>query len=210
MFGKQTLPTTRWDDDLNAKHIMPDYQPYEYLVAGGYLGEIVRLIVSEAVETAGLYSGELPPSLRAAYSLDTRTLALIDMDNTEHLSSSRSILETQHSHADSLSLRDLTFIRETIHCVLARSIAFFATGMHALTSLLEDLEGEAGFPVDLQHISVACDGSIINKYPNYMERAQTLLDQLREHENKDRKRVVLEKTQESAVFGAGVAAAMAE
>ena len=209
MYGKGILPTTRWDEDLNAKHIMPNYQPYEYLVAGGYIGEIVRLILLEACETHGLYEGDFPPSLRLPYSLDARTLALIDVDMTPFLSSSRAILETRHPSSQSLTTSDLHFIRQITRHVVHRSISYFTVGMHALTSLLQDLDAEAGLRIHLDHLSIGCDGSIINKYPGYMERAQALLDELRQHEGNGRKKVVLEKTQDSAVLGAGVAAAMA-
>ena len=57
MYGKTSLPTTRWDDCLNENHMLPDYQPLEYLVAGGYLGEIVRLIICEATANTGLLGG---------------------------------------------------------------------------------------------------------------------------------------------------------
>ena len=209
MFGKNILPTTRWDDELNSKHIMPDYQPYEYLVAGGYIGEIVRLIMREATDRVGLYGGSLPDSLQIPYSLDARTLALIDVDASPSLSSSKSLLETRHPSGYALAYSELLFIRRTIRSVTSRSIAYFSAGMHALTSLLEDLEIQAGLSLDLDHISIGCDGSIINKYPGYMEGAQTLLDQLRQHESTASRRIILEKTQESAVFGAGIAGAMA-
>lgn len=57
MFGKDILPTTRWDERLNNDHMHPNYQPFEYLIAGAYMGEIVRLIICEATATAGLFSG---------------------------------------------------------------------------------------------------------------------------------------------------------
>lgn len=209
MYGKATLPTTRWDEDLNARHIMPNYQPFEYLVAGGYIGEIVRLILCEAAETTGFHGGSLPTSLQPSYSLDTRTVALIDVDQSELLQTTRSIWQNRHPSSHELTVSELFFLRRVIQSVVHRSISFFATGIHSLTSLLEDLEAEAALPLDLEYISIGCDGSIINKYPGYMERAQELLDTLRHHESGGKRRVILEKTQNSAVLGAGVAGAIA-
>ena len=54
MFGKDILPTTTWDDELNARHMRPDFQPFEYLTTGRYLGEIVRLVLVDAIASAGL------------------------------------------------------------------------------------------------------------------------------------------------------------
>ena len=78
MFGKNILPTTRWDDYLNKMHVRPDFQPLEHLISGRYLGEIVRLILVEAVQVAGLFGGEVPSGLLNAYSLDTSILACFE------------------------------------------------------------------------------------------------------------------------------------
>ncbi|KAK5175939.1 N-acetylglucosamine kinase 1, partial [Cryomyces antarcticus] len=78
MFGKNILPTTRWDDYLNITHMNPDFQPLEYLISGRYLGEIVRLILLEAIQAAGLFGGEVPEQFINPYTLDTGTIAAIE------------------------------------------------------------------------------------------------------------------------------------
>ena len=78
MFGKNILPVTRWDDYLNVTHMHPDFQPFEHLISGRYLGEIVRLILLEAVQTAGLFNGQAPESLAQPYNLDTGILAAFE------------------------------------------------------------------------------------------------------------------------------------
>lgn len=78
MFGKGILPATRWDELLNRKHRRPDFQPFEYLMGGHYLSEIVRLVLVEAVSTARLFRGQVPDRLLEPYSLDTSTLAAIE------------------------------------------------------------------------------------------------------------------------------------
>jgi len=78
MFGKGILPLTRWDRQLLDSHPRPDFQPLEHLVSGFYIGEVCRLALLEAIETAGLFGGIVPPSLLVPYSLDTETLSLIE------------------------------------------------------------------------------------------------------------------------------------
>lgn len=78
MFGKGILPVTKWDEDLNAAHILPDFQPLEHLVSGRYLGEVARLIIIDGVRTANLFDGSIPPSLEKPYSLDTEILARME------------------------------------------------------------------------------------------------------------------------------------
>ena len=216
MFGKNIFPTTRWDESLNASHMMPDYQPLEYLIAGVYISELVRLVLKEAASKVNLWGGSLPSSLQSPYTLDSKTLAIIDMDPSMLKQTSKSFLEEEYPSPFSLSNSHLNFILNTIHVITRRSIAFFAAGVHALTSLIDDLDIEAGLPSRQDHFSIGCDGSIINKYPEYMERAQKILDDLKQREEinsrerKIRKRVILEKTKNSAVLGAGVAAALAK
>ena len=213
MYGKNIFPTTRWDEYLNDHHILPDYQPFEYLTAGGYMGEIVRLIIVEAVRTTGIFAGVLPSSLATPYVLDTRTLALIETDSSPGLADAIELLRHNPPSAHKPTFADASFVQQTIRCVSSRSIAYFSTGIHALASLLQELEIKAGFRDEMDYISLGCDGSVINKYPGYMDRAQEILDQMISSSSEDGggggKRVILEKTKNSAVLGAGVAAALA-
>jgi hexokinase len=77
MFGADILPFTAWDKEIKAFHSRPDFQPLEYFVSGGYLGEIVRLILVEGIESAELFGGVIPQSLTERYSLSTKTISLI-------------------------------------------------------------------------------------------------------------------------------------
>jgi len=76
--GAGLLPATRWDERLRRAHAAPDFQPFEMLVGGRYLGEIVRLLLLEGVTAAGLFGGEVPKGFDEPYGLDTGTLAAID------------------------------------------------------------------------------------------------------------------------------------
>lgn len=78
VFGGRIWPMTIWDKDLDRAHVRPGVQPLEYLVGGRYLGEIVRLILLDAVGTVGLFGGKLPELLTPPYSLETKTLADIE------------------------------------------------------------------------------------------------------------------------------------
>ena len=137
--------------------------------------------------------------------MDTKDLALIDTDATHELVASRAVFHLRHPSAHFPSESDVIFIKDVMKRVSSRSIAYFAVGIHALTALLQRLEA-----IETDHITIGCDGSIINRYPGYMERAQASLDQMIESEYLHNKiRVSLERTTDSAVLGAAVAGAMA-
>lgn len=78
MFGRGILPYSRWDEQLLATHSKPEFQPMEHFVSGGYLGEIARLVLVEGIQTAGLFGGVVPPTLRERYSLNTETISRIE------------------------------------------------------------------------------------------------------------------------------------
>lgn len=229
MFGKSILPSTRWDKALNTSHPLPDYQPLEYLIAGRYMGEIVRLILVEATAAAGLFGGLLPPSLVNRYSLDTSTLAAIERDTSTSLAPSLALFIELHPLSSSSrppTYKDMAFIRQVIRSVSRRSSAYFTTSLHALCCLLHNIdEPPSSSDSDAstissssssgrhQNVSIGCDGSVINKYPGYMARSQEILDNLiaidDTSQGNDKTRYTLEKTQDRAVLGAGVAGAMA-
>jgi len=78
MHGKNIWPATRWDRHLNETHTIPDFQPFEYLVGGRYLGEIMRLVLVEAIDEGLLFDGETPNRLREPYALDAGILAAFE------------------------------------------------------------------------------------------------------------------------------------
>lgn len=207
MFGKDVFPTTRWDEHLNAHHILPDYQPLEYLLAGKYIGEIVRLILVEATETCGLFNGRLPQALSRHFSLETRTLAFIEAEPFPYLTVAMYLTDQWQLEAAPNST-EIRFIRQVVLAVTRRSQGYFTAAVHALTLLLHDLD-DSLLESGLDHISIGCDGSVINKYPEYMEKSQMLLDEMVRADRAGQKRAILENAEECAVLGAGVAAAMA-
>jgi hexokinase len=78
MFGAGILPSTIWDDALRAAHPNPTFQPLEHFVSGGYLGEIVRLVLVDGIQNAGLFGGVVPASLKERYSLETETISYME------------------------------------------------------------------------------------------------------------------------------------
>ncbi|KAJ5204172.1 Hexokinase-1 [Penicillium cinerascens] len=226
MFGGGVLPMTRWDDILNRTHLRPDYQPLEYMITGRYLGEIVRLIIVEAVETAGLFNGELPHSMREPYSFDTSIVAFLEEDSSISLASSAALLQKEHTFPSSPSVEDLRFLRRICQVTSRRAAAYLATGIHSMWCLRNEVE----FPsstTDLlskespevtviesdssaKNVSIACDGTVINKYPGFRDTCQRYLDQLSAQSHPSSVSAIrLVPAHESAILGVAVAVAVA-
>lgn len=230
MFGGGILPMSRWDEYLDRTHLRPGYQPLEYMITGRYLGEIVRLIMVEAVQTARLFGGELPHSMREPYSFDTSIVAFLEADTSSSLSSSAALLQKEHTFHTSPSVEDLRFLRRVCQAVSQRAAGYLATAIHSMWCL----RNEAEFPhtststkdqqvtvveseEQSRSLSIACDGSVINKYPGFRDRCQGYLKQLTKETNLSlgiedsatAPTISLEFAPESAILGAAVAVAVA-
>lgn len=227
MFGGGVLPMTRWDDVLNSTHLRPNYQPLEYMITGRYLGEIVRLIIVEAVETAGLFEGELPHSMREPYSFDTSIVAFIEEDSSVSMATSAALLQKEHTFPSYPSVEDLRFLRRISQFVSRRSAGYLATAIHSMWCLSNEVEYPNKPNPDLlakeapevtvvesedsdQNLTIACDGTVINKYPGFRDICQKYLDQLAEQSHSSTSSPIrLVPAHESAILGAAVAVAVA-
>lgn len=208
MVGKDILPTTKWDDLLNADHPLPDFQPLEYLITGRYLGEIVRLIILDAIETIDLFNGQIPDGMDQAYSFDSRIIAAFESDSTPGLDNAKATFTQAHPTRSPLRLCELEFIRDIASLVSRRAAAYLSTALHALWTIRTEAEGLE--PGDATHVTVACNGTVIEKYPGYRELCQRHLDDMCVQSGASRGAVTLKMAPESSIFGAAVAVACME
>jgi hexokinase len=179
MLGGTSLPRTRWDDTLNTAHPLPNFQPLEYLVTGRYLAEIFRLVLLEAEESIPDFF-PLPQTWRSTpYALDAAFLAVFEADNTPTLSRSRAALIPHYSPGQptQITTKDLAFLRSLAQVVSHRAACYLGTALHALWVVRCESEGIVPGE-DGSRVSVACAGSVVEKYPGYRERCQEVLDEL--------------------------------
>lgn len=210
MFGKGILPVTRWDEELNRTHSAPDFQPLEYMTTGRYLGEILRLVIAEAVGTCQMFDGLMPDSLSDRYTLDTALLAAIEEDTTIGCISSAERIQKEFGLPSLPTTAEMAFLRTVVEAVSHRAAAYMATAIHALWSL------EHGGPHEAtSKTSVAANGSVVLMYPGFRTRCQKYVADLiaagqpstsfgRNHE------ILLQPTHEATILGAAVAVAIAD
>ena len=208
MFGKRVWPVTRWDEELNTQHMLPDFQPLEYLVTGRYLGEIVRLILVEAIRTAGLFNGKMPYHLAEPYALDTRILAAFQSDESKALSGARLAFTKAHALPSPPRQHELEFIRNISQLVSRRAANYLATALHALWTVRTASEGLQ--PGEASRVTIACNGAVVERYPDFRHNCQQRLDELCEISGASKGAVTLEMAPESSVFGAAVAVCCTE
>ncbi|KAI1822062.1 hexokinase-1 [Xylaria intraflava] len=193
MFGHDILPLTRWDERLNDSHPRPDFQPFEHLVSGYYLGEICRLAIVEAVQTTGLLGGELPPSLAEPYSLDTEILSRIEADTSSTLEKALVAFTSAHPCPIPATPSDIAVIRTLASFISRRSAALLGAAVFSLWELRYETataeksrtsaeEKPAGEDEDdlaaSPRTKVAFNGSVIEHYPDFLPKCQTYISTL--------------------------------
>lgn len=208
MFGKGILPETRWDSLLNQTHSLPNFQPLEYMTTGRYLGEILRLIIAEAVNSAGLFDGKFPDSLQEPYSLDTCLLAVVESDESPQLTAAATYLQKSIDLEVTPSAAEMAFIRLVVESISRRASAYIAVAIHALWKVERKVNGTTG----PSRTTIACNGGVIDKYPGFRSRCQAHLAELIGCDAEESTRgseIVLHIADEAAVLGAAVAGAVA-
>jgi hexokinase len=74
--------TTAWDTELDMHSQRPGFQPFEYMVGGRYIGELVRIICYDWFHRSrGIPRSALPQKLIKEYSLTTEFLSLFVASN---------------------------------------------------------------------------------------------------------------------------------
>jgi hexokinase len=108
-------------------------------------------------------------------------------------------LPTPHHYTTS----DAFYLRQICQSVSRRAAAYLASGIHALWALRLTEEGISASSED--HVTIGCNGSVIEKYPGFFDHTQSYLDELCVRSGGRKGGIVLEIAIESAIFGAAVA-----
>ena len=215
MFGKDILPQTRWDEWLNERHVLPNFQPLEYKTTGRYLGELMRLIVVDAIESCTLFGGVVPSVLREPYSLDTAILARLEGDRTLDATDSNAVVEKAFGLPGPPSRHELAFLRLVAQSISRRAAAYLAVSIHALWALQKETDMGLLTPSGAPKTSIACNGSVILKYPGFRERCESYINRLMAESSSaggdcQQGKIALVPTYEAALFGAAIAVALAD
>ncbi|PNS15792.1 hypothetical protein CAC42_4244 [Sphaceloma murrayae] len=243
MHGRNVWPMTRWDRELDRAHERPGFQPFEHFVGGRYLGEIVRLVLVDAVAEVGLFDGIVPEGLEKAYGLDSGVLAALEAE-TGFEDAKRDFGHVAGLQRG-LTRREAELVREVAALVSGRAAAYEAAAVHALWEMRGRAEGTEKSRLangasdgaqqegrvsgatgdgicqlsrDELKVTIACNGSILDKYPGFRAKCQRYIDQLTSLSVEEMRKegwdgeeggrlVELSMARESSMFGAAVAAA---
>jgi len=81
IMGSDFLQKTKYDKMLDSQSAIPGFQPFEKMVSGLYMGELVRLAIVDYVENCNLFNGKLPEGLEVPYSFTSILMSDIERYN---------------------------------------------------------------------------------------------------------------------------------
>ena len=163
---RRHLPMTRYDEDLDEHTPNRGIQPFEKMVSGMYLGELVRLIVVDYAHRGVLFSGQVTYLMEQRFTFDTKYMAEIDGDQTLLLERTRQIIQ-EHWSIDP-SVEDRHGVRRICQMIATRSARLSAIGIGGIISKLNQWND----------CTVAIDGSVFEHYPGYSKKIRETLEEL--------------------------------
>ncbi|KAB2573689.1 Hexokinase [Lasiodiplodia theobromae] len=234
---KQLQVPTIWDAELDRACDAPGFQPVEYMTAGRYLGELVRLVLVQLLpEQCGCGTkDDLPPTLMRRNSLSTKFLATVVAlaDDAELKRSLEELYPPRSASGGSFAWTKerMGLLRAAAAAVQVRSAALVAAMIVGLLARVgevyldgdddaEDTEADAnaassspGAPTTgeaEEQLIVAHTGGVILQYPGYLEDCEKWIDTLLAAGSRKNssKRVVLGEAKDGGVIGAAVLAGM--
>jgi len=174
----------------------PGVQRFEKMVAGHYLGEIVRRLANDLASRSTLFRSWPAGALRSPFGFDTANLSRVEADGSPDLPDTERFLRGMGVES---SQEDREALRTLARLVVTRSARLVAA---ALLGTLSHMDPRLESP----HL-VAVDGSLYGGYPGYDRLVRRGLEELVGPERADRIR--LEFVKESTALGAAVIAAVA-
>ena len=228
---------TKWDMELDRKSEAPGFQPFEYMTAGRYLGEIVRLVLLDLLsgQDASSDAVGLPTALERKNSISTRFLATkVAQEDTRTLDLSlEALFPTPPTHNGVFwTVERINLLRAIAQAVQIRSSALIAAAIVGLLACVGDIQldstqrnesvavepaeehenGDTHAEVDIEELVVAYTGGTISQYPEWLSTCQNWIDILVSEGsiNNKSKRVVLREALDGGTIGAAVLAGMTD
>jgi len=220
-----TLPpleryVAKWDRILDMENEKPGFQPLEEMVAGRYLGEIVRLV---SLDVLGGEETRLPPRFYKPYAVETKICA--EVEGEDRAEKVIDILKSYFCDTgaswdwDTTSATTFTDICKVVSnraaaLVMAATVGIldFNDDLGLYTPRAEQPEEEAG------DIIISFTGAVLEKYPYFQERCQRYIEQVIEQlydeqtlsgmKFNHRRKVRLVEAKDGGIIGAAVLAAM--
>lgn len=201
---------TKYDLLLDSQNEKPGFQPFEELLSGRYLGELVRLIAADLITYTPLKNHKV---LNTPYAFLTKHASELEATTTD--SEARSYLSTVFPDI-TIPTQQALQLRGICTAVSTRAATVLATATVALLAVDNDLDfetktthahiGDEELEEEDMEFVISYTGTVMEKYTNFRTRCQADMDRIMKECGKSRVRLV--PAFEGGVVGAGVLAGM--
>lgn len=214
---------TKWDAQLDQQSDAPGFQPFEYMTAGRYLGELVRLIFVD-LAASEFNTQDIPQSLRQKNAISTMFIATVVLREGE--SSLPKILQEKFpaspSGSFSWSTESCQLLWAISSAVHLRSSALIAAATVGLLGCVNEIDlggggtgeqysgSEEQSGAEQEELVVGYTGSTISGFPGFRDNCQAWIDKLVHYDSSlnGNKNVVLRPALDGGIIGAAVLAGM--
>lgn len=193
---RKVLPRTRFDCIIDESSPRPGQQAFEKMVAGLYLGEILRLVLLDLHDRVGLFEGQDTSALRKPHVIDSAFLSRAEGDKSAAMDAIADIFNKDLGINP--TPHELKVARYLVELVSTRASRLYACGIAAICK-----------KKNIQSCHVGVDGSVFNKYPNFRERAAIALREILDWPEGIEDPVTLHSAQDGSGVGAALIAALA-
>ncbi|CDM37399.1 Hexokinase [Penicillium roqueforti FM164] len=193
---RKVLPLTPFDRQIDDESAHPGRQIYEKMVAGLYIGEMLRLVMLKMHDKGILFKGQNVSRLQTANSLETSFLSTVEKDMSESLTDMKE--EFRKCLNLELSLDELKACRWLVGLVAMRSARLYACGIAAICK-----------KKGIRQCHVGVDGAVFNKYSMLEGRASQGLRDIFDWEPDRLDLISLNPAEDGSGIGAALVASLA-
>ncbi|KAJ5757364.1 uncharacterized protein N7511_006058 [Penicillium nucicola] len=192
---RKVLPLTPFDHQIDKQSVRPGTQIYEKMVAGLYIGEMLRLILITLHEEGRLFKGQDVTRLRVENSLEASFLSIAEMDISEGLVDMKE--EFEENLALHPTLDELKSCRYLIGLIATRAARLYACGIAAICKKR-----------NIRQCHVGVDGSLFNKYSMFKGRAAQALREILDWPSGEMDLIALNAAEDGSGVGAALVACL--
>jgi hexokinase len=162
---KDTIPHTFYDVRINRQSVNPGIHVYEKMIAGLYLGEIVRLIMVDFIDRRLLFDN-CSEELNTPYRFESAYMGAIEQDESTDLEATQHLLSIMNIQS---SITDRRMVKRICKLVGKRAARLIAAGMSAI------IEKRGALVTGL---SISVEGTIYEHYSNFPTRVNAALREI--------------------------------
>lgn len=164
------LPITRFDHVLDLESKNKNLQKFEKMISGMYLGEIFRLILVEAIEK-GLLKRQVDFNVDHPYGIKTKDMSKFHSEFINgNVETCRKMIEEKFG-IEIQNENEINMLSKLCEIISLRSCYLCAVG---ITAVHRHLLSQSN-PKTSELFSVALDGALYQRYPNYSKILQDLV-----------------------------------